>query len=196
MREMFSGGINTPANYRKHQNPSTMKNPSVPVYTEKQHLKIPAVRVIMGFATVITLAPFAWHLYSGEWSQETLWAALPVVLILAGVWWLVEGSRIHTRLTAEGIAYRFSPLQFRRRFARWEELKEVYMQEYSALADYGGWGLRWGMRGWGYVAPGKIGIQLVYKSGKKRFISTQRPNELRAWLEQYAPANTIGLESR
>ncbi|WP_224999815.1 hypothetical protein [Cesiribacter sp. SM1] len=174
-----------------------MKNPSsVPVYAEKQNLKISAVRFIMGFATVISLAPFFWKLYSSGWAQQDLLAALPVLLILGGVWWVVESSRIHTRITAEGICYWFYPLQFRRRFARWEELKEVYMQEYNALADYGGWGLRWGIKGWGYVAPGNIGIQLVYKSGKKRFISTQRPNELRTWLEQYAPASIIGAESR
>ncbi len=134
----------------------------------------------MAGATIISLAPFVWNLFSKGWSQEMLFGGLPVLVILALVWWLVERGQIQTRMTAEGIYYSFYPLQFRRRFARWEELKEIYMREYNAMADYGGWGLRLGIRGWGYVAPGNMGIQLVYKNGKKRFISTQHPNELRA----------------
>lgn len=173
-----------------------MRNTTTPVYTETQSLKIPAVRIILFVATVFALSTFAWELYS-EWSVDALLAGLPMVLILAAVWWLIESSRIYMQITGEGISYRFHPLQFRKRFARWKELKEVYLREYSALGEFGGWGLRLGFKGsWGYVAKGKSGLQLIYKNGKKRFISIQRPQELQAWLEQYAPANTTGPESR
>lgn len=172
-----------------------MNKQQAPVYTETQSLNIPAVRVVLGVVTVFVLGNFAKRLYS-NWSEDVLLEGLLGLVIMALVWGLSIGSRIHTRITTEGIAYRFYPLQFRNRFARWKDLKEVYLREYSALGEYGGWGLRWGFgRGWGYVAEGDSGLQLIYKNGKKRFISTQRPEELQAWLEQYAPANTTGPES-
>lgn len=165
-----------------------METKTAPVYTEVQSLKIPAMRIILGVATAVALGSFIWQLSKDNWSQESLLTGLPMLLILALVWWLVEGSRIYTRITPEGIGYRFTPLQFKERFARWEDLKEIYLREYSALGEYGGWGLRYGFGlGWGYVAGGDWGVQLVYKSGKKRFISTQNFKALKSYLEQYAP---------
>src|SRR5690606_17451820 len=116
---------------------------------------------------------FAWVLYAAGWSQESFFSGLPMLLILALVWWLIEKTRIYTRVTPEGIAYRFAPIQLKERFARWVDLDKLYLREYSALGEYGGWGLRYGFGlGWGYIAGGDHGLQLVYKSGKKRFIST------------------------
>jgi hypothetical protein len=166
-----------------------MKKPATHQYTEVQTLKIPAMRIILGVATAVSVGSFIWKLYEGGWSQTTLFTGLPMLLILALVWWLMEGSRIYTRISPEGIGYRFSPLQVRERFARWDELEEIKLREYSALGEFGGWGLRYGFGlGWGYVAGGDWGMQLVYKSGKKRFVSTQRFAELKAYLEQHAPA--------
>ena len=170
-----------------------MKNPSTPIFHEVQNLKIPAVRIILGLATLVALGFFIWKLYEDSWSEATLYSGLPRLLVLGLLWWLIEGSRIYTRITPEGIGYRFYPLQFRERFARWEDLQEIYVREYSALGEYGGWGLRYGFgRGWGYVAGGEWGVQLVYKSGKKRFISTQKYDELKAYLEQKTPAGSVG----
>lgn len=169
-----------------------MKQPASPTFTEVQNFKIPFMRIILGVATVVAVGSFLWKLYEDRWSQETLLTGLPMLLILALVWWLLEGGRIYTRVTPEGIGYRFYPLQFRERFARWEELREIYLREYSALGEYGGWGLRYGFGlGWGYIAGGDWGIQLIYKSGRKRFISTQKMKALKACLEQHAPAGCV-----
>lgn len=165
-----------------------MKTTTIPQYTEVQSLKIPAVRIILGIATAVAVGSFAWVLYSEGWSQETIFSGLPMLLVLSLVWWLIEKSKIYTRITPQGIAYRFSPLQFKERFARWEDLAEIHLREYSALREYGGWGLRYGFGlGWGYIAGGEWGLQLVYKRGKKRFISTQNMPELKHFLEQHAP---------
>lgn len=170
-------------------NQSIMKTAAMPQYTEVQSLKIPAVRIILGIATAVAVGSFVWVLYSEGWSQETIFSGMPMLLVLVLVWWLIEKSKIHTRISPEGIGYRFSPLQFRERFARWEDLAELYLREYSAMGEYGGWGLRYGFGlGWGYVAGGDYGLQLVYKSGKKRFISTQNMQTLKHYLKQHAPA--------
>ena len=176
---------------------NSMKHSDYPTFTEVQNLKIPAMRIILGVATAVVLSSFFLELYRDSWSQETLLMGLPTLLVMGLFWWLIEGSRIYTRITPEGIGYRFKPLQFRERFARWEDLKEIYLREYSALGEFGGWGLRYGFGlGWGYVAGGDCGVQLVYKSGKKRFISTQRFRELKAYLEQHTPAACIDASHR
>ncbi len=174
-----------------------MKTTPTPMFTEEQNLKIPAMRLLLGLATVVAVGSFMWEIYKEGWSQAMLLAGLPMLLILALIWWLIERSRIYTRVTPEGIAYRFFPLQLKERFARWEELREIYLRGYSAMGEYGGWGLRYGFGlGWGYIAEGEYGLQLVYKSGKKRFISTQRMEELKIFLEQYAPVTTLKSSDR
>lgn len=174
-----------------------MKNPATTTFREVQNLKIPAMRIIMGIATAVALGSFIWQLYRDSWSQDTLLTGLPLLLILGLLWWLLEGSRIYTRITPEGIGYRFSPLQFKERFARWEDLEDIHLREYSALGEFGGWGLRYGFGlGWGYIAGSDCGLQLVYKSGKKRFISTQKFDELKTYLEQKTPAGRVGAKYR
>lgn len=164
-----------------------MKYTTAPVYTEVQSLKIPALRIILGAIVLIDLVYLVLKTFR-DGLQEIQLTDFYAIAVLVLLWVFVEWNKIYTRVTPEGIGYRYFPLQIRERFARWEDLKEVYIREYSALGEWGGWGLRYAFgRGWGYVAGGDWGVQLVYKNGKKRFISTKQLSELKAALEQVAP---------
>lgn len=52
--------------------------------------------------------------------------------------------------------------------------------------DYGGWGLRLGFFGKGraYNISGNIGMQIVFKDGKKLLIGTQKSAEIKSFLER------------
>lgn len=88
--------------------------------------------------------------------------------------------KLETRISETGIAVRFYPFQLKFRNYKWEELEQVYLREYSPLSEYGGWGMRYSFTGKGRAlnVSGKMGLQLVFKDGRKLLIGTSRPDDL------------------
>ena len=165
-----------------------------PPYTESLKV-IPRLLLWILAAVALLTIVLPGALNGNGWSMEYLVSKLGVVAIMACLWWFALASRIKLRLNAEGVSYQFWPLP--KKEARWEELQGWYLREVNSFGEFGGWGLRWGFNlGWGYVNTSDWGLQLVYRHNKRVVISTESPEALRRWLEQYAPANTTGHESR
>jgi hypothetical protein len=59
-------------------------------------------------------------------------------------------------------------------------LTKIYVRQYAALTEYGGWGLRFGLWGKGtaYNVSGNKGLQLEFHTNKKLLIGTKKPDEL------------------
>ena len=58
-----------------------------------------------------------------------------------------------------------------------EEIKQYYVRTYSALKDYGGYGVRYGKKGKAYNVSGNKGIQLELIDGKRILFGSLRPEE-------------------
>ena len=105
------------------------------------------------------------------------------LIILTGCMFLLFGgiffSKLQTVITEEGIYVRFFPFIFRTRFFAWEDIEKVYIRKYSPVREYGGWGVRLGWKGGiAYNVYGNVGLQLVFKNGKKRLIGTNNVDDL------------------
>ena len=90
--------------------------------------------------------------------------------------------RLITRITDEGIYVRFIPFHFKEQFYPWDSIESAQVRTYSPLKEYGGWGIKFGFNGQGkvYNVSGNEGLQLVFKSGEKLLIGTQKPAEIQA----------------
>jgi hypothetical protein len=90
--------------------------------------------------------------------------------------------RLITRITDEGIYVRFIPFHFKEQFYPWDSIESAQVRTYSPLKEYGGWGIKYGFNGQGkvYNVSGNEGLQLVFKSGEKLLIGTQKPGEIQA----------------
>lgn len=88
-----------------------------------------------------------------------------------------------TEVRGDGLYFRFFP--FHRSFRRipWEEMKEYGVRTYSALKDYGGWGIRYGREGKAYNVSGNHGVQLELSNGDRVLIGSQRPEEFLGAME-------------
>ena len=49
---------------------------------------------------------------------------------------------------------------------------------YSPLAEYGGWGIKWGRSGLALNARGDRGVRLTLTDGRRVLVGSQRPEEL------------------
>lgn len=94
--------------------------------------------------------------------------------------------RLETEIASDGIYVRFFPFHLRFRHYTWDSLTKSYIRKYSSIAEYGGWGIRFGFPGKGkaYNVSGKNGLQLVFRNGKKLLIGTKKADEIEAVLKQ------------
>lgn len=94
-------------------------------------------------------------------------------------------SSLLTYVDGSGIYVRFIPLQRRYKFFAWDDVEKMYFRKFRLFSEFGLGGLTSSLNPDGsYTMSGNIGIQLILKNGRKVFIGTNRPDELRDVLVQ------------
>lgn len=163
-----------------------MKNSAVPVYTETLKIRARVIYWLMAVGTVLVVGlPLILEGFDLKASEG--WAVAGLAAFMAIVWWFVLASHIKLRLDEQGVHYQFWPLK--KHVASWDQLRECYLRRVDPYGEYGGWGLRFiYAKEWGYLNTSDWGLQLVFKDDLKIIISTQRPDEVKAWLAKWSPA--------
>jgi hypothetical protein len=106
-----------------------------------------------------------------------LLAIAPVVVVLVAS--LISLSHLDVDVTDRGVSIAFRYLWPTRRIA-FTEIVGLEVRRYNPLLEYGGWGVRLGPKGWGYMTSGKEGVQLRLRNGLPVLIGSSRPRELEA----------------
>ncbi len=106
-----------------------------------------------------------------------------VFLILAAFFWTL---RLETEIRTDGVYVRFFPFHLRFRRYPWSSMKACYVRRYAPLWEYGGWGLRFSIKGNGgaYNVSGNEGLQMVFLDSSRLLIGTRYPEEITAILKQ------------
>jgi hypothetical protein len=91
---------------------------------------------------------------------------------------LFYSFKLVTEVRYHGLYVRFFPLQFHSHKISFEEIKTYEIRTYSALKEYGGYGIRYGKNGKAYNISGNRGVQFEFLDGKRLLIGTQKPEEL------------------
>jgi hypothetical protein len=101
-----------------------------------------------------------------------------------GIPFLFNYIRLETEINKQGIIIVFRPFFFKPKQIQWDEIKEAKVRKYRPLLEYGGWGIRFGLKGKAYNTRGNMGLQLHFVNGKRLLIGTQKPLELEAFLRK------------
>lgn len=88
--------------------------------------------------------------------------------------------RLDTIIKHDGIYVRFFPFHAKFEYFSWDSLTKSFVRQYSAVSEYGGWGLRFGLFGKGaaYNISGDKGLALEFKNSKKLLIGTNKPDQI------------------
>ncbi|WP_231184545.1 hypothetical protein [Haladaptatus sp. DYF46] len=111
---------------------------------------------------------------------------LPLVLIHRAV--------LVTEVRDDGLYLKFFPFHLRFRRIPFEEITAVESSEYSAMRDYGGWGIRWGLsltrdglswdeKGTAYIVDGSEGVRITRDGTRPLLVGSERADELRRAIE-------------
>ena len=103
------------------------------------------------------------------------------IIIIASIFIL----ELRTKIDSKGISANFDPFPFFKRHYNWSEIDKIYVRKYSALTEYGGWGVRGFGEAKAYNVSGNYGIQIVTKENKQFLIGTQKPQDAERVLKRY-----------
>lgn len=131
------------------------------------------------FKQVIAGQPFGDKPMSNEGLLLTTALTITLSILLANL-------RLDTSIRKDGIYVRFFPFHLQFKHYDWNRLTKLYVRPYSALTEYGGWGIRIGLFGKGtaYNISGNKGLQLECTDNKKLLIGTNKSDELEATLKK------------
>jgi hypothetical protein len=121
----------------------------------------------------------------------------PVLILVTAIIFLLSlafmSLRLDTIIKQDGIYVQFFPFHSKFRSYTWDVLSKTYVRQYSAIGEYGGWGLRLGLFGKGtaFNVSGNKGLQLEFKNDKKLLIGTHKAAELTLILKQLEKLKTM-----
>jgi len=110
---------------------------------------------------------------------STLWGAVIALGSLFLVGALILAASLETTVDREAITVAFHFLWPKRRI-RISEVRKAEATKYHPFLDYGGYGVRLGLRGWAFNVSGDEGVLVETNDGSRLMIGSQRPKELEA----------------
>jgi len=88
--------------------------------------------------------------------------------------------KLQTKIDEQGIQMHFSPLT--KKDIKWDQIASTEVIDYGFV---GGWGIRYSSKySTIYNTKGKMGLLIKLKNGGKFVIGTQRPKELKTFLDK------------
>jgi len=154
-------------------------------FSEKQRFAQPRLWIVLIVVNIIVIGSGLYVFFTRGYEGNEITAIAGIVFPL----WVIVlflVIRLETTIDGSGISYRFFPMHTRARKILWDDVASVTVRRYSPIREYGGWGIRtgFGKTGKAFNIWGNMGIQLVFKDGKKLLIGTQRPEEAATVLQQ------------
>ena len=136
------------------------------------------------FMVLAVAAAMGWGGAPPSVAEALAWG-LPLAVLLA-VLVLFVIMRLHLQVRTDGVHVRYVPFHRTYRHYPWHQVAAAHVRRYSPVAEFGGWGLRFGWAGKGraYTVSGDRGLQLEFTDGSRLLIGTQRPKELAEVLER------------
>jgi hypothetical protein len=103
-----------------------------------------------------------------------------IIAIVFGVGFPVLFFAVNLEIVVkgDGVYYRFLPFHRSPRKIGFEEISSYEVRTYSALREYGGWGIRYGAAGRALNVSGNRGVQFCLAGGKRILLGSQRADEM------------------
>jgi len=152
-----------------------------PLYREVQHFRQLWLWILLLSISLTTIWGMVQQLFLGKpfGNNPAPDTVLIVIVIIFGFGFPYAFYKMNltTEVRSDGIYYRFFPFHLSFHKIRLEDLTKYEVRTYSALKDYGGWGIRYGWSGRAYNVSGNHGVQLEFSNGGRLLFGSQKPEE-------------------
>lgn len=172
------------------------------LFKEEQSFGSRPLYLIMGFVYAIPIIIFSYALYQ-QFVLGQPWGNKPMsdtgliitsllilaILIVTGL--LLFGSKLVIEVSNKSLQFTFKPFINKPIKYFKSDIERYEIREYKPIKEYGGWGIKQGIKGIGkaFNVKGKIGLQLYLTNGKKVLIGTQRGDALNRAMKKMMEIN-------
>ncbi len=165
------------------------------IYREEQRFGL-WLRWLIALSMALAVPPSIFSLINIP-SEQGSPEILPIIILtIAGIFVPIAIAvlllllKLETEVRSDGLYICFFPFHINFKRFTAEDLSEYYARKYKPLLEYGGWGIRFSFRkGKAYNVSGNKGVQLVFKSGKRLLIGSQRAEELEEVIRSIMESN-------
>ncbi len=157
------------------------------LFSEKQYFRQTWVWIILIALNVFFLFGIYTQLIVGrpfgsKPMSDTGLVVSSALFLLLTVWFYI--FHLETIINKDGIFVRFFPFQIKYKSYLWNNISKAEVIQYHPIRDYGGWGIRYWIKGKAYNVSGNKGIKLVFTNGSRLLIGTNKPEEAGFALQQ------------
>ena len=92
--------------------------------------------------------------------------------------------QLRIKVNSEGLHYQFFPFHLKYHTIKTEEIVKVETLQYKPIAEYGGWGIRYGFKGKAYNTTGNLGVKVHLKNGRNILFGSQKHKDLAKAIKQ------------
>lgn len=107
-----------------------------------------------------------------------IWTLFGILLPL-----FMASLRLVTEVRRDGLYVRFHPFHRSYRKFLFDSIRSCKMQTYRPIRDYGGWGIRYGIKGKAYNVSGNMGLMVEFMDGQKLLIGSQQAERFAAAMQ-------------
>jgi hypothetical protein len=152
--------------------------------------------LVIGVAScLVAIGVFAWAMiqqlvfrepFSDRPMSDTALAIFGPVIIIPAVAGMIVTcmARLIIEVRCDGLYVQFRPFHLRPKKIDLDRAISVTVVRYRPILRYGGWGIRWAIKGKAYNAHGNRGVRVNYTNGRHLLLGSQRPDELAGAIER------------
>ncbi len=153
-----------------------------PFYEERQRFNLPWLKYI-----IIIPVGFVWYIFYQQLLLDKPWGKKPapdaivvMLVILIGILLpvLFSKTELVLQVRVDGFYYRFFPFHRRFHCLLWSEVTRYEKITFSAIKDFGGYGIRYAKGEKVYVFQGNEGVRFYLRNGKRVVFSAARVESL------------------
>ncbi len=148
-------------------------------------LKVPLYVLAVGNVVLFAYGFYKQLIAGKPWGDNPMsdvglvFTTFSVLLIWGLIFFLFEKTKLFTSIYENEIRLRFPPFFYKEKIIPFRMIQKMEVRKYNPITEYGGWGLRYGLRGKAYNVKGNIGLQIQFINGKKLLIGTQKPDQVK-----------------
>ncbi len=154
------------------------------LFEEKQHFRQIWLWIILLGVSFLLTYEFIQQVFLGSNPTLDLLLILSWIIFAVGFPYGFYKAELITRVYDDRICIQLFPLHLNKQCYNLKHIKGFDATTYRPIIDYGGWGIRYGLKGKAYNISGKGGVKLRFQTGRPLLIGSQKPKELTDALEQ------------
>ena len=160
----------------------TKVNSTYPLYQETQYFRQLWIWALVLFISLLSVYGAVQQIILGipfgNNPAPDIVLIITVIIFGFGLPVLFYVTNLTIEVRGDGVYIRFFPFHSSFHKIALKDIKTFEARTYNPIMEYGGWGIRYGLKGKAYNVSGNRGVQLELSEGKKILIGSQKPEEL------------------